>query len=70
MKPTVYVETTVVSYVTAKLSRDLIIAGHQQITQEWWEKYLPSFDAYIYQSLLFKKQKKETVKLFKEERKR
>ena len=47
MKQTVYLETTVISYYTAKPSRDLIVAGHQQITTEWWEKSLPKFDCYI-----------------------
>lgn len=28
----VYIETTIVSYLTARPSRDLIVAGHQQIT--------------------------------------
>ena len=37
MKPKVYVETTVVSYLTARLSGDAIIAGHQQSTRDWWD---------------------------------
>jgi len=37
MKPKVYIETTIISYLTAHPSRDLIIAGHQQITHEWWQ---------------------------------
>lgn len=36
MKPSVYLETSVISYLAARLSRDLIVAGHQQITEEWW----------------------------------
>ena len=36
-KPKVYVETSVVSYLTAVPSRDLIRAAHQELTIEWWE---------------------------------
>jgi hypothetical protein len=32
----VYLETTFVSYLTARPSRDLIVAAHQQITHDWW----------------------------------
>jgi len=41
MRPTVYIETTIISYLTARPSRDLIVAGHQQITVEWWEGVRP-----------------------------
>ena len=47
MKPTVYLESTVISYVAARPSRDLIIAAHQQVTHEWWEKALPQCEAFI-----------------------
>jgi len=47
MKPTIYIESSVISYLTARLSNNLIIAAHQQMTQEWWENSLQYFDAYI-----------------------
>lgn len=36
MKRRVYIETTVVSYLTALPTRDLVRAAHQQLTVEWW----------------------------------
>jgi predicted nucleic acid-binding protein len=38
MKPRVYIETMVPSYLTAWPSRDLVRAAHQQITREWWAR--------------------------------
>jgi hypothetical protein len=35
MKPRVYLETTIVSYLTAPPSRDLIAAGHQKADRGW-----------------------------------
>ncbi len=35
-KSQVYIETTIVSYLTAFPSRDLVRAAHQQITRGWW----------------------------------
>ena len=34
---TVYIETSIPSYLTAKSSRDLIVVSHQELTREWWE---------------------------------
>lgn len=41
MKPRAYIETTVVSYLTARRGRDLVIAAHQELTREWWDDVLP-----------------------------
>lgn len=49
MKPKLYLETTIPSYLISWPSRDLIIAGHQQITREWWEKRRDAFQIYISQ---------------------
>lgn len=42
--PTVYVETTVVSYLTARQSQDAIVAGHQQTTRDWWKTCRDRFE--------------------------
>lgn len=34
---TVYIETTIVSYLVANPSRDSILAAHQQLTRQWWQ---------------------------------
>jgi len=44
MKPKVYIETTVISYLTAWSSRDVVIAGHQQITRVWWRSAADRFE--------------------------
>ena len=49
MKPKVYVETTVISYPTARPSRDLVTAAYQQITQDWWLDSKPHFDLFVSQ---------------------
>ena len=36
VNPKVYIETSVVSYLTAWPSRDLVRAAHQQVTRDWW----------------------------------
>lgn len=52
MKPTVYLESSVISYLTARLSRDLIVAAHQQITQEWWVERRAEYMVYVSQVVL------------------
>jgi len=44
MKPTVYIETTIVSYLTAWPSNDPVRAGHQKSTQDWWKTASDQFE--------------------------
>jgi len=52
MKQTVYIETSVISYLTALPSRDIIVAANQQATREWWQTRKPDFDIYISQLVI------------------
>jgi predicted nucleic acid-binding protein len=45
----VYIETSVISYLTARPSRDILVAANQQVTQEWWETRREKFDLYVSQ---------------------
>jgi len=47
MKPTVYIETTIPSLLTAWPNRDVEIAAQQIATREWWEKRRSAFDLYV-----------------------
>lgn len=51
MKRKVYIESTIPSYLAAALSRDLLIAAHQQVTNEWWRRRA-RFDLYVSQFVL------------------
>lgn len=52
MKQKLYIETSFVSYLTSKPSRDIIIAAHQQITNNWWENHSKEFDLYTSQVVI------------------
>ncbi len=44
MKPSVYIETTIVSYLTAWPSRNVLRLSHERITREWWKSRRKAFD--------------------------
>jgi hypothetical protein len=48
----VYLETTFISYLVARPSRDVIVAGHQQTTQEWWANRRGEFDCSVSQVVI------------------
>jgi hypothetical protein len=49
INPRLYMEPTILGYLTAPPSRDIIVAAHQQITKLWWKGCRNEFDIYISQ---------------------
>ena len=47
MKPSVYLETSVVSYLVGRLSRDVVVLGNQELTREWWANQRADYDLFI-----------------------
>lgn len=47
MKPVVYIETSVISYLASRPSRDLVVAARQAISQDWWENERRRFELRI-----------------------
>ena len=52
MKASVYIETTIVSYLTAWRSSELIMAANQEATRSWWEIARPRFELFISQVVI------------------
>lgn len=52
VKPKLYLETTVVSYLTARSTRDIVMTARQQITQEWWDGRRRDFNIHVSQLVL------------------
>lgn len=47
MPSTVYLETSIVSYLTGRQSQDLVIKAHQQLTRKWWNTQRRNFELFI-----------------------
>ncbi|MEM1126567.1 MAG: type II toxin-antitoxin system VapC family toxin [Bacteroidota bacterium] len=52
MKPRLYIETSLVSYLTAPTSSNLVTAARQTITYQWWHTQRQHYDLFISQAVL------------------
>jgi hypothetical protein len=49
---TVYIETSIVSYLVADPSRDLLTAANQQVTRDWWQRRRIGFVCVVSQEVV------------------
>jgi hypothetical protein len=47
MAKSVYIESSIISYLTARPSRDVVIAARQTITEIWWHDHSSEFDLFV-----------------------
>jgi hypothetical protein len=50
--PSVYLETTIPSYLTAWRSPELVMAARQQITRDWWDARRQDFELFVSQLVI------------------
>ena len=48
----VYIESSVISYITSRPSRDIVTSARQAISVEWWEAYKHSFELFVSELVL------------------
>ena len=52
MSETVYIETSILGYLTARSTKNLILAANMEITKDWWEFRRKAFILYTSEAVL------------------
>jgi len=47
MPSTIYLETSIISYLTGRASRNVVITAHQQLTRQWWDMQRQQFELFV-----------------------
>ncbi|MCK6440189.1 MAG: type II toxin-antitoxin system VapC family toxin [Planctomycetes bacterium] len=48
-KPAVYLETSVIGYITSRPSRDLVVTARQQLTRDWFTRHSNAYSLFVSQ---------------------
>jgi len=64
----VYIETSVVSYYTSKTSRDIVIAGHQVSTKDFWNRLITNELIPVISALVIKEASQGEIEIAKKRR--
>ncbi len=57
----IYIETSFFSYITARLSNNLIDAARQQVSFDWWEKYSKTFSLFVSDTVIAEAEQGDTI---------
>jgi predicted nucleic acid-binding protein len=52
MSETVYIETSILGYLTARSTKNLILAANMEVTKDWWELRRNAFTLYTSEAVL------------------
>jgi predicted nucleic acid-binding protein len=47
VRPAVYLETSVISYLVGHLSRDVVVLGNQELTRDWWANRRALYELFV-----------------------
>jgi hypothetical protein len=47
MLSTVYLETSIISYLTGRATRNVVITARQQLTRRWWDTQRQQFELFV-----------------------
>ena len=50
--PTIYIETTIIGYLTARSATDVIFLARQELSRRWWDGRRSEYDLYVSQFVL------------------
>lgn len=50
--PSIYVDTSIASYLTARLRRDFLVARNQRLTRVWWHRYRHNHALFVSQRVM------------------
>ena len=47
MPASVYVETSIISYLTGRASQNVVVTAHQRLTRKWWNGQRHQFELFV-----------------------
>lgn len=48
----IYLETSIIGYLASRTSSDLITAGNQTLTRDWWDCHREHFDLFVSEAVI------------------